>query len=144
MNETTRIVHTARTRSSGGRDHGIARSFDGRLDLRTTTQSSDNLGTSPEHLFAAAWSTCLETGIRLAAQHHRVATPAVITIDAEIDLCVGESGSFLSARLFIAIPDFEPALARTLIDEAHANCPYSKATRGNINVTLKLVERLSN
>lgn len=143
MNETSRIVHTARTRTSGGRDHGVSRSFDGRLDLRMTTQGSDNLGTSPEHLFAAAWSTCFETGIRLAAQRRRIVPPEGVTIDAEVDLCAGASGHFLRARLVIAIPDIEPDLARALIDEAHANCPYSKATRGNIDVAITLAERPS-
>lgn len=141
MSETSRIVHTARTRTSGGRDHGISRSFDGRLDLRTTAQGSDNLGTSPEHLFAAAWSTCFGTGIQMAAQRRRVAPPEGIVIDAEVDLCAAEDGHFLRARLFITIPAIERDLAQALIDEAHANCPYSKATRGNIDVAVALVER---
>lgn len=140
MSEAPRIVHTAKTRSSGGREHGIARSYDGQLDLRTATQGSDHFGTSPEHLFAAAWSTCFETGIRLAAQKFRVTPPESVTIDAEVDLCAGESGHFLRARLSISIPGLDRDLAQALIDEAHANCPYSKATRGNIDVAITLAK----
>lgn len=143
MTDTTRIVHTARTRTSGGRDHGVVRSFDGRLDLRMATQGSDKLGTSPEHLLAAAWSTCFETGIRLAAQRRRIVPPEGVTIDAEVDLCAAESGHFLRARLVITIPDIERDLAQALIDEAHLNCPYSKATRGNIDVAITLAEQPS-
>jgi osmotically inducible protein OsmC len=138
MSDAARIVHTARTRTSGGREHGVSRSYDGQLDLRMATQGSDHLGTSPEHLLAAAWSTCFETGIRLAAQRRRIAAPESIVINAEVDLCAGASGHFLRARLSISMPDVDRDLAQALVDEAHANCPYSKATRGNIDVTISL------
>jgi lipoyl-dependent peroxiredoxin len=134
------MIHMARTRSSGGRDHGVSRSFDGQLDLRMATQCSNHIGTTPEHLLAAAWSTCFETGIRLAAQRRRV-IPQSVTIDAEVELHAAESGCFLRVRLAIIIAEMERDLAQALVDEAHLNCPYSRATRGNVEVAITLVDR---
>lgn len=140
MTGTSKIMHTARTRTTGGREHGISRSADGRLDVRLSAPGSDRIGTNPEHLFAAAWSACFETAIELAARRRTIALPAGVTIDAEMDLHVAESGSFLSARFDVSLPGVERAVALALIDEAHRTCPYSKATRGNIDVAIRLLE----
>ena len=140
MSETSKVVHTARTRTTGGREHGVSRSLDGYLDIRLATPDSGRIGTNPEHLFAAAWSACFEHAIRLAAQRRKITLPAGVTIDAEADLNVADSGYFLSARLNVSLPGVERATAQGLIDEAHRTCPYSKATRGNIEVAVKRVE----
>lgn len=140
MTGTSKIVHTARTRTTGGRARGISRSADGRLDVRLSEPGSDGIGTNPEHLFAAAWSACFETGIELAARRRRITLPAGLAIDAEIDLNVAEGGAFLSARFNVSLPGVERAVALALIDEAHRECPYSKATRGNIDVAIRLIE----
>jgi osmotically inducible protein OsmC len=137
MSKASKVVHTARTRTTGGREHGIARSSDGYLDVRLAEPGSDRIGTNPEHLFAAAWSACLEHGIRLAAQRQKVVLPAGVTIDAEVDLNGADSDYFLSARLNVSLPGIEPAVAKSLIDEADRDCPYSKATRGNVNVAIR-------
>lgn len=140
MSETSKVVHTARIRTTGGREHGISRSLDGRLDVRLAAPGSDRIGTNPEHLFAAAWSACFETALELAATRRKIALPAGVTIDAEIDLNVADTGRFLSARFNVSIPGVERTIAEALIDEAHRTCPYSKATRGNIGLAIRLIE----
>ena len=136
MSEASKVVHSARTRTTGGREHGVSRSSDGYLDIRLAAPDSDRIGTNPEHLFAAAWSACFEHAIRLAAQRRKVALPAGVTIDAEVNLNVADSGYFLSARLNVSLQGVERAAAQGLIDEAHRTCPYSKAIRGNVDVAV--------
>ena len=140
MSENPKVVHTARTRTTGGREHGVSRSADGYLDVRLAAPDSDRIGTNPEHLFAAAWSACFASAIGLAAEQRKIAMPASATIDTEVDLNLVESGYFLSARLNVRLPGIARDIAQALIDEAHKICPYSKATRGNIDTTITLVE----
>ena len=141
MSETSKVVYTARTHTTGGREHGVSRSSDGYLDIRLAALG--RIGTSPEHLFAAAWSACFEHAIRLAAQRRKITLSAGITIDAEVNLNVAASGDFLSASLNVSIRSVERDLAQALVDEAHEICPYSKATRGNIDIAIKLAEPVS-
>ncbi|MBR1167516.1 Ohr family peroxiredoxin [Bradyrhizobium liaoningense] len=140
MTKFSKVLHTARTRTTGGRERGISRSSDGYLDVRLATAGSDRIGTNPEHLFAAAWSACFETGVVLAAERRKISLPANITIDAEVDLNSGPTGHFLSARLYVALPGVDRVIAQSLIEEAHITCPYSKATRGNLEVEIRLIE----
>ncbi len=140
MNEISKLVHTARTRTTGGREHGISRSSDGSLDVRLAAPASDRLGTTPEHLFAAAWSSSFENAIELAAQQRKVVMPVTVTVDAELDLNFVGGGYFLSARFNVRVPGIDRNIAHDLIDEAHKICPYSKATRGNIEAVIKLVD----
>ena len=139
MSEGTKVVYTAKTRTTGGREHGISRSSDGRLDVRLAVPNSARIGTNPEHLFAAAWSACFESAIALAAHKRKIALPAGVAIDAEVDLNLVDGDYFLSARLNISLPSIGRETAQTLIDEAHEICPYSKATRGNIDVAITLI-----
>lgn len=139
MTETPKVVHTARTRTTGGREQGVSRSSDGYLDIRLAAPGSDRIGTNPEHLFAAAWSACFEAAIVLAAQRRKTILPAGVTIEAEVDLNVAANAYFLSARLNVTLTGVERTAAQALIDEAHRTCPYSKATRGNISVAIRLV-----
>jgi lipoyl-dependent peroxiredoxin len=139
MKQIAKVLHTAKTRTSGGRENGTARSLDGRLDIRLSTPDSARIGTNPEQLFAAGWSACFEHAILLAARKRKIALPADVTVDAEVDLSVADDSAFLSARFNISLPGVERGIAQTLVDEAHETCPYSKATRGNIDVAIKLV-----
>jgi len=133
------VIYTARTRTTGGREHGIARSRDGQLDVKLATPGSTRIGTNPEQLFAAGWSACFASAIALAARKSKV-TLGEVTIDAEVDLhLAGSSDYFLSARLNISIPGIDQAVAQDLVQQADLLCPYSKATRGNINVTLNVL-----
>lgn len=134
-----KVVYTARTHTTGGRDHGVARSSDGHLDVTLASPGSSGIGTNPEQLFAAGWSACFGSAILLAARKTNLALGEV-TIDAEIDLHrTDDTDYFLSARLNICIPDIDRTVAQALVQQAEQLCPYSKATRGNIDVTFNLL-----
>jgi Ohr subfamily peroxiredoxin len=81
-----KVVYTAKTHTTGGRDNGAARSSDGRLDVRLSTPGSARIGTNPEQLFAAGWSACFESAIALVARQKKIALPGEVPIDAEVDL----------------------------------------------------------
>ena len=136
---TGKVVYTAKTHSTGGRENGAARSSDGRLDVRLSVPGSPRIGTNPEQLFAAGWSACFESAIVLAAHKRKIMLPADVTVDAEVDLNLGDDGYSLRARLNVSVPGVERDIAQSLLDEANQICPYSKATRGNIDVAINLV-----
>lgn len=138
MPSTDKVLYTGRTHTTGGRD-GAARSSDGRLDVKLTSPGAAGAGTNPEQLFAAGWSACFIGAIGLAARERKVTVPAETAVDAEVDLRHGERGYVLQARLNVALPGLDPETARALVDAAHQTCPYSKATRGNIDVEINLV-----
>ncbi len=139
MSKTGKVLYTAKTRTIGGRENGASRSSDGRLDVRLSTPGSARIGTNPEELFAAGWSACFESAIALAARKRKITLPADLVIDAEVDLGVADDGYFLRMRINISLPGVERAAAQALADEAHQTCPYSKATRGNIDIKINLV-----
>lgn len=139
MDQHSKVLYTAKTHTSGGRENGIARSSDGRLDVRLSVPGSARIGTNPEQLFAAGWSACFESAIGLIVQKRKITLGGDVTIDAEVDLNLSDAGYSLTARLNVGIPGVERDIAQSLIDEAHQICPYSKATRGNIDVTIRLV-----
>lgn len=139
MSQTGKVVYTAKTRTTGGRENGASRSSDGRLDVRLSIPGSARIGTNPEQLFAAGWSACFESAIGLAARKRKIVLPDAVVIDAEVDLHLADSGHFLSARLNVSMPGVERDIAQALVNEAEQTCPYSKATRGNINVAINLV-----
>jgi len=139
MSRLSKVLHTGKTRTTGGRENGASRSSDGRLDIRFSTPGSARIGTNPEQLFAAAWSACFESAIGLAARKRKTVLPAGIAIDAEVDLNADDDGYFLSARLNVSLPGLDRDTARALVEEAREICPYSKATRGNMIVAINLV-----
>jgi Ohr subfamily peroxiredoxin len=132
------VLYTGKTRTTGGRD-GSARSSDEQLVVKLSPPGSVHAGTNPEQLFAAGWSACFIGAMGLAAGKLKLRLPADTAVDAEVDLGMTGDAYFLQARLNISLPGLEPELARSIVDEAHQTCPYSKATRGNINVTLTVV-----
>jgi lipoyl-dependent peroxiredoxin len=134
-----KVVYAAKTRTTGGRENGASRSSDGHLDIKLSTPGSARIGSNPEQLFAAGWSACFESAIGFAARKRKIALPADPAIDAEVELNLAEGGYFLRARLNVSLPGVEPEVARALVEEAHQICPYSKATRGNIDVAINLV-----
>ena len=138
MTNPERILFTAKVHTTGGRE-GASRSSDGRLDIELSPPGSTAGGTNPEQLFAAGWSACFEGAMGLAARKMKIALPADTAIDAEVDLCLTDGAYFLQARLNVSVPGLERGVAQALVDAAHQTCPYSKATRGNIDVTIKLV-----
>src|SRR5688572_15218789 len=137
--QKSKVLYTGRTHTTGGREHGVSRSSDSNLDIKLSTPGTSGSGTNPEQLFAAGWSACFEGAMGIAARKRRIALPADMAIDAEVDLCVDETGYYLKARLNISLPGLEVEVAQALADEAHQTCPYSKAIRGNVDVTISLV-----
>ncbi|SIT35846.1 Organic hydroperoxide resistance protein [Paraburkholderia piptadeniae] len=132
------VLYTGKTHTSGGRE-GASRSSDGRLDIQLSSPGTNGKGTNPEQLFAAGWSACFIGAMGLAARELKVTLPASASVDAEVDLGTGEGGYLLRARLNVSLPGVARDVAQALIDTAHRTCPYSKATRGNIDVELALV-----
>src|SRR6266581_9675730 len=90
-----KVIYTAKTHTIGGRENGISRSSDGRLDVKISPPGSSRIGTNPEQLFAAGWSACFESALGLAARKRKVTLPADLIIDAEVDLHLGDGGYFL-------------------------------------------------
>ena len=137
MSKIDKVIYTGKTRTTGGRD-GAAQSDDGRLDIKLSPPGSHGAGTNPEQLFAAGWSACFIGAMGRVAKEMNVALPAGTAVDAEVDLGTGEGGFFLQARLAVSLPGLERAVAQAVIDGAHQICPYSKMTRGNIDVNVTL------
>lgn len=138
MSQIDKVLYTAKTHATGGRD-GAARSSDGRLDVKLTTPGTAQSGTNPEQLFAAGWSACFIGAMGVAAGKMKVTLPADRAIDAEVDLGMTGSEYLLRARLNVSLPGLERSVAQAIVDAAHQICPYSKATRGNIDVVITLV-----
>jgi lipoyl-dependent peroxiredoxin len=134
-----KVLYTAKVHTTGGRDGGASRSNDGRLDIRHTLPGGKGTGTNPEQLFAAGWSACFEGAVGIAARKMKVDLPTDFAIDAEVDLTLSDGGYELQARLNVSLPGVERSVAQALVDEAENTCPYSKATRGNIDVQINLV-----
>lgn len=134
-----KVVYTARTHTTGGRENGVSRSSDGRLDVKLSVPGSARIGTNPEQLFAAGWSACFESAIGLAARKRKIVLPADLAIDAEVDLKQADGAYVLGTRLNVSLPGVARDVAEALVEEAHQICPYSKATRGNIDVAINLV-----
>jgi len=138
MHQVDQVLYTGKTHTTGGRD-GLSRSDDGRLDIKLSSPGSAGLGTNPEQLFAAGWSACFIGALGKAAGKLKVVLPADLSVDAEVDLAMTGETYLLQARLGIRLPGLALDVAQALVDAAHQTCPYSKLTRGNINVTLQLL-----
>ena len=133
-----KVVYAGRAHTTGGRD-GASRSPDGRLDIKLSSPGKPGNGTNPEQLFAAGWSACFMGAIGVAAAKMKTRLPADAAIDAELDLCGTGGEYFLQARLNVSLPGMERKVAQALVDAAHQTCPYSKATRGNVDVAINVV-----
>jgi osmotically inducible protein OsmC len=133
-----KVLYTGKTHTTGGRE-GQSRSADGRLDIKLSSPGSAGEGTNPEQLFAAGWSACFIGAMGLAAGAMKIALPKNLAVDAEVDLVNKDGAYFLQARLNVSLPGLERATAQAIVDAAHQTCPYSKLTRGNIDVELNLV-----
>jgi Ohr subfamily peroxiredoxin len=138
MTSTEKILYTGKTHTTGGRD-GESRSSDGRLDVKLSSPGSTGQGTNPEQLFAAGWSACFIGAMGLAAGKLKIALPADLAVDAEVDLANTDGAYFLKARLNVSLPGLDREVAQALADAAHQTCPYSKATRGNVDVVIHIV-----
>jgi Ohr subfamily peroxiredoxin len=133
------VQYTAKAHTTGGRDGGASRSSDGRLEIKLTFPGTPGTGTNPEQLLAASWSACFLTNIKIAGGKRKITVSPEAAVDAEVDLCSTDDGFVLQARLNVSLPGLDREVAQSLVDTAHQACPYSKATRGNIDVVITLV-----
>jgi Ohr subfamily peroxiredoxin len=138
INQIDNVIYTGKTHTIGGRN-GESRSSDGRLDVRLSAPGSSGAGTNPEQLLAAGWSACFIGAIGKAAGKLNVTLPSNLAVAAEVDLGTTDNAYFLRARLNVSLPGVDAATARALVDTAHQTCPYSKATRGNIDVEINRI-----
>jgi Ohr subfamily peroxiredoxin len=138
MSRIDNVIYTARTRTTGGRD-GAAQSDDHRLDVKLSPPGGNGAGTNPEQLFAAGWSACFIGAMRRAAGQLKVTLPVDLAVDAEVDLGTAGDAFFLQARLNVSLPGLPREVALSVADAAHQICPYSKATRGNIDVVINVI-----
>lgn len=137
MTEIDKVLYTGVTHTTGGRN-GFSKSSDGQLDIKLSPPGSAKAGTNPEQLFAAGWSACFLGAIGIAAGKREIKLPEGTAVDAEVDLGTRDGGYFLQVRLNVSLPGIERDLAQSLLEEAHQTCPYSMATRGNIDVELRV------
>ncbi|MBO9198901.1 MULTISPECIES: organic hydroperoxide resistance protein [Niastella] len=137
--EVEKVIYTGKVHITGGRDGGNAKSSDEQLNIKLATPGTKQEGTNPEQLLAAGWSACFISAMGIAASKMRIKLPADAAMNTEVDLGSNSEGYLLQARLNVSLPGLDPEVAQQLVEAAHATCPYSKATRGNINVTINLV-----
>jgi lipoyl-dependent peroxiredoxin len=134
-----KVLYTVKTHTTGGRDGGASRASDGRLDIKLSSPGTPGTGTNPEQLFAAGWSACFLSAIKIAAHRMKVTLPGTVAIDAEVDLGPDHGAYGLAARLNVSLPGIERGVAQRLADTAHELCPYSRATHGNIEVATNIL-----
>ena len=139
VTQPMKVLYTAKAHTTGGREGGASRTSDGRLDVKLSVPGTPGNGTNPEQLFAVGWSACFTSAVKIVAAKSKVKLPSDFAIDAEVDLCTGDGGYFLQARLNASLPGMNRQVAQTILDGAHQICPYSKATRGNIQAEINLV-----
>ena len=139
-----KVLYTAKSHTTGGRD-GASKTSDGLLDVKLA--SPKELGgagnaTNPEQLFAAGYSACFIGAMKAVAARTKTALPTDPSIDASVSIgpMTGKEGAFgISVAMTIKVPGMEHAALTQLVADAHEVCPYSNATRGNIDVTLTVV-----
>jgi Ohr subfamily peroxiredoxin len=135
----TDAIYTAHAHAVGGRQ-GTAKSDDGHLDVKLAFPKSmggDGAGTNPEQLFAAGYSACFLGALGLVARNQGIKL-GEHSLDSEVDLIKDETSFHVGVRLTLNAPDLDRETAEKLLHAAHQVCPYSKATRGNIEVELKV------
>ena len=137
-----KVLYTAHATSTGGRE-GSSRSDDGALDVKLSTPKglggAGGAGTNPEQLFAAGYSACFLGAMKAVAGKQKLQLPADTKIDAEVSIGPIPNGFGIQAALAVSLPGMDRAEAEKLVQAAHQVCPYSNATRGNIEVDLKVV-----
>ena len=137
-----KVLYTAHATSTGGRE-GSSKSSDGALEVRLSTPKelggAGGPGTNPEQLFAAGYSACFIGAMKAVAGKMKLAIPADVSIAADVGIGPIPTGFGIQATLNISLPGIDRETAEKLVAAAHQVCPYSNATRGNIDVTLNIV-----
>lgn len=134
------VLYTTRATSTGGRD-GEARSEDGRFTAKLSTPKelggAGGDGTNPEQLFAAGYSACFIGALKVAGQQLKIKVPAETSVTATVGIGPRAAGGFgITADLEVSLPGVDRAEAEQLVEAAHQICPYSNATRNNVDVGL--------
>ena len=137
MTTLDKVLYTAKAHTTGGRE-GASRSDDGRLDVQLVAPGTGTSGTNPEQLFAAGYSACFIGAIKAVAGKTDTKLPDGLAVDAEVDLGTIPDAYGIAVRMTVHLPGMDRAEAQKLIDAAHQVCPYSNATRGNIDMALTL------
>ncbi len=130
------VLYTAHVHVTGGRE-GKAESDDKKLSVTLSRPAPGGTGTNPEQLFAAGYAACFASAVAFVAGQKKLET-GTINVQSEVALNQNDGGFYLDATLNFLLPSLDKETAEKLVAEAHNVCPYSKATRGNINVTLKV------
>jgi osmotically inducible protein OsmC len=137
-----KVLYTAHAKATGGRD-GRAVSSDGILDVKLVRPrelgGSGSPGTNPEQLFAAGYAACFTGAMKFVAARDKVDLPGELSIAASVGIGAIPDGFGIEATLKISVPGWPLADAESLVQKAHVVCPYSNATRGNIDVRLMVV-----
>jgi osmotically inducible protein OsmC len=135
-----KILYQARAKATGGRDDGRAVSSDGALDVQLTRPRElggpGGTGTNPEQLFAAGYSACFLSAMKFVARRDKIAIPADTSVESTIGIGAIPNGFGIEAELRVSLPGMPRREAEALVEKAHGVCPYSNATRGNIDVRL--------
>ncbi|MGA9473732.1 MAG: organic hydroperoxide resistance protein, partial [Terriglobales bacterium] len=139
MTPIEKVLYTAKAHTTGGRDGGSSRTSDGHLDVKLSVPGTPGTGTNPEQLFAAGWSACFLSALKIVAARKKVRLPADVAIDAEVDLGMAGGGYLIQTRLNVNLRGIEREVAQALANDAHLERPYSKATHGNINVVTNII-----
>lgn len=138
-----KVLYTANATATGGRT-GQAASSDGALSVALSTPrelgGAGGSGTNPEQLFAAGYSACFLGALQFVAARNKQALPADARVSGEVGIGPVPTGFAIQVKLTIAVPSIERAVLEDLVQQAHIVCPYSNATRGNIDVTLVIAE----
>ena len=142
MNVLQSVAYTAKATATGGRE-GVAKSDDGRLDVNLSTPKGlggdDGQGTNPEQLFAAGYAACFIGALKFVAGSEKIALPSDTYINSEVSIGAIEGGFGIAVKLAVSLGDMDKAAAQELVKKAHQVCPYSNATRGNIEVELSVI-----
>ena len=132
-----KVLYTAHAHTTGGRD-GQSKTDDGRLSVTLSSPGTSGTGTNPEQLFAAGYSACFLGAMKAVGGMKKITIPEDTSIDASVDLGKIPDAYGIAVRLDVTLPGMDRAAAQDLLDAAHKVCPYSNATRGNIDVTITL------
>ncbi|MBB1278206.1 organic hydroperoxide resistance protein [Pseudoalteromonas sp. SR43-3] len=142
MNVLQNVAYTAKATATGGRE-GVAKSDDGRLDVNLSTPKGlggdDGQGTNPEQLFAAGYAACFIGALKFVAGSEKIDLPSDTHINSQVSIGAIEGGFGIAVKLVVSLGDMDKTAAQTLVDKAHQVCPYSNATRGNIEVELSVI-----
>lgn len=139
-----KVIYTAHATATGGRD-GTAKSDDGKFEVKLkppTEMGGKGDGVNPEQMFAAGYAACFIGAMKFVAGQQKIALPDDVSIKSDVDLGAaagGAKGFNIGVKMAVTVPGMERAKAEKLVADAHEVCPYSNATRGNIDVSLKVV-----